>query len=129
MDKKADEKLIKETILEMIKHDKLVRQKYNSCYLNYDCIYDIRKNQDIFFKYAITMEGYQYFYNIITDRKNTFINFSSLLKYLLMVEEGENLDKYFAAKKGDNWIEYHLYDIKIKNLYKEMEEKKKEKKI
>ena len=126
MDKKADEKLIKETILEMIKHDKLVRQKYNSCYLNYDCIYDIRKNQDIFFKYAITMEGYQYFYNIIIDRKNTFINFSSLLKYLLLAEEIEKLRNHLNEKKGEDWIEYHLYDIKIKNLQKENEEKEKE---
>ena len=127
MKNQADEKLIKETILEMVKHDKLLSQKFTSCYLNYDCTYDTRKNQDIFFKYVITMEGYQYFYNIISNRKNKFINFSSLLKCLLMVEEGENLDKYFAAKKGDNWIEYHLYDIKIKNLKKENEEKEKEK--
>ena len=127
---KADEKLIKETIIEMIKHDKLVRQKYTSCYLNYDCIYDPHKNQDIFFKYAITMEGYQYFYNIITNHKNKFIDFSSLIKYLLIIEEKEKdikkLGNYLKEKKGEDWTEYHIYDIKIKNLEKENEAKKKE---
>ena len=127
---KADEKIIKEIIIEMIKHDELVRQKYISCYLNYDCIYDNTINKDIFFKYSITMEGYQYFYNVITTRKNKYIDFSSLIKFLLKIEEKEKekqkLRESLNEKKGEDWTEYHLYDIKIKNLEKDKTETEKE---
>ena len=127
----ADEKIIKETILQMIKYDEIVRQKYTSCYFNYDSIYNPEKNRDIFFKYNITMEGYKYFYNIITERKNNFIDFSSLVKLLTIDKEKSDKIKkkkqIFNEKKGEIWTEYHIYEIKIKNLKKEIKEKEKEK--
>ena len=124
--------LVKEAILQMVKCDEIVRQKFTSCNFYYDSIYNRQKNQDIFFKYNITMEGYKYFYNIIIERKNSFIDFSSFVKFLTIYKEKSdeinNKEKIFSEKKGEIWTEYHIYEIKIKNLEKEIEEKKKKKK-
>ena len=128
----ADQNLIKETILQMVKCDEIVRQKFTSCNFNYDSIYNPQKEKDIFFKYNITMEGYKYLYNIITERKNSFIDFSSFIKFLTISKEKsdeiKNKEKIFKEKNGEIWTEYHIYEIKIANLEKEIEGKKKEKK-
>ena len=124
----VDEKLFKETILQMIIYDEIIRKKYNFCYFNYKSISNEEKNKDIFFKYEITMNSYKYFYNIIINRKKNFIDFSSLVEFTPIAGEKEieksQKKNIFDEKKGELWVEYHLYEIKIKNLLKEKEKKK-----
>lgn len=137
---KADEELVKETILTILKYDDILRNVFTSCFFDYQSIFqgkeknkeeDKKKEQNnIDFQYDITMDGYLYFYNIITDRKDKYINFFSLVNFLTTIKDKrkEIIDrkKLFDEKKGENWTEYHLYEIKIKNLKKEKAEREKE---
>ena len=68
--------LTKEDILQIAKSDESLRQKLVSCNFIYDSIFSKEKNKDIFFKYQITMRGYEYFYDVLVNRKNITIDFS-----------------------------------------------------
>ena len=129
--RELDEKLMKAIILHIAKRDELIRLKFNSSNFNYDSIFSGEKNMDIFFKYKITMEGFKNFYDIITKRKTVFIDFSPIVKYLSSITEPSKDIKQktnlFDTQKGENWTEYHLYEIKIKSLEKENEKMKIEK--
>ena len=76
------------------------------------------------------MRGYEYFYDILSSRKDTTIDFSFIEKHLSTI-----YNKYidirkkkaiFSEKKGENWTEYHLYEMSIKKLNKQINEKESE---
>ena len=129
--RELDEKLIKAIIIHIAKRDESIRLKFNSSNFIYDSIFSEEKNTDIFYKYNITMKGFKSFYEAIIKRKKDFIDFSPILKYLTSITElsKDIIQKMnlFDSQKGENWTEYHLYEIKIKSLEKENEKKKKEK--
>ena len=120
----------KEIFLFLAKFDEFLRQKLVSCNFIFDSIFSKENNQDIFFKYLITMRGYEYFYDILSSRKDTTIDFSLIEKHLSTI-----YNKYidirkkkaiFSEKKGENWTEYHLYEMSIKKLNKQTNEKESE---
>ena len=121
--------ILKERILKKAKFDQTIRNKFSSSYFIYDSIYNKEKNRDIYYKYLITMDGYKSFYSkVISQGKQNSINFSdAFITFLLNVQEKskileKKLDN-FKEKKGENWTEYHLYEIKMKNLSKDNQSK------
>ena len=126
--KEEEKKHIKEIILSIAKSDKNLREKLASSNFFYYNIFDTEKNKDTFFKYQITMKGYEYFYNIISDRKDIKIDFSQTVNFLSTIQdrfkEIKNKRKIFEEKKGENWTEYHLYQMSIEKLEKQIKEKK-----
>ena len=122
--------LTKEDILQIAKSDESLRQKLVSCNFIYDSIFSKEKNKDIFFKYQITMRGYEYFYDVLVNRKNITIDFSLITNYLSLIYENrkniEKQEKSFSEKKGKNWTEYHLYEMSIDKLNKQIKEKQSE---
>ena len=109
-DNKADYNNIKEIILETAKFDKILTQKFVSCFFNCGCICDYhyhsyfseinKGDKNLFFIYKITMEGFAYFHNIIIqERTNKFIDFSFIVNYLSKIpnelKEIENKKKMF----------------------------------
>lgn len=74
-----NEELIKKTIIQVAENDEKLREKFISCSLDYESIYYKNKsNKNNYFLYKLTMKGYSYFYNIVTDRKknNIFVDIS-----------------------------------------------------
>ena len=122
--------LTKEDILQIAKSDESLRQKLVSCNFIYDSIFSKEKNKDIFFKYQITMRGYEYFYDVLVNRKNITIDFSLITNYLSLIYENrkniEKQEKSFSEKKGENWTEYYLYEMSIDKLNKQIKEKQSE---
>ena len=121
--------VFKETVLKKAEFDQSMIQKVSSSYFDYDSIFNKEKNRDIYYKYSITMDGYKSFYNKVTQGKLYSINcFSSFIKFLLDIQDkSKNIEKKinnFNVKKGENWTEYHLYEMKIKNLSKNEQSKK-----
>ena len=120
----------KESFLFEAKFDESLRQKLVSCNFIFDSIFSKENNQDIFFKYLITMRGYEYFYDILSNRKDTIIDFSFIEKQLSIIYDNyrdiRNKKAIFSEKKGENWTEYHLYEMSIKKLNKQIKEKESE---
>ena len=114
----------------MAKSDESLREKLISCNFIYESIFSNEKNQDIFFKYQITMRGFEYFYDVLTNRKNITLDFSLIAKHISLIYENrkyiDNIVKCFSEKKGENWTEYHLYEMRIDNLNKQIKEKRTE---
>ena len=72
--------LIKETIIQVLENDERLREHFISCSFDFNSIfYENKDNKSNLFLYKLTMEGYSYFYNIVTDRKknNIFVDISS----------------------------------------------------
>ena len=93
----------------MAKFDESLRQKLVSCNFIFDSIFSKENNQDTFFKYLITMRGYEYFYDVISNRKDTIIDFSFIEKQLSIIYDNyrdiRNKKAIFSEKKGENWTE------------------------
>lgn len=107
---KFTEELVKDTILGVANLDKSLRQEFPSysCFFDYNCIYNSKKNKGLYFLYSISMKGYSLFLDIVKE-KNNFIDTSFFIEYL---------------NKIKNKLE--LVNDKIKNLE---EEYKKESKL
>ena len=76
------------------------------------------------------MRGFEYFYDVLTNRKNITLDFSLIAKHISLIYENrkyiDNIVKCFSEKKGENWTEYHLYEMRIDNLNKQIKEKRTE---
>jgi len=76
------------------------------------------------------MRGFEYFYDVLTNRKNITLDFSLIVKHISLIYENrkyiDNIVKCFSEKKGENWTEYHLYEMRIDNLNKQIKEKRTE---
>ena len=111
-------KLIKETILEVIGLDKKIRNQFISSFFDFDCIFEKKKNKNIFCLYNLTMESYLYFYKIIIEKEN-MLDFSSFKEYLTLIKEKiniiDNKIKLFEEKKR----EIKQFDNKRKQLEEE----------
>ena len=55
------------------------------------------------------MRGYEYFYDILSSRKDTIIDFSFIEKKLSTIYDNyrdiRNKKAIFSEKKGENWAE------------------------
>ena len=71
-----NEKLIKETILQVAEADENLREYLISSSFDFESIYRIHESKNDLFSYNLTMESYSYFYNIINKRKLKFVDFS-----------------------------------------------------
>ena len=71
-----NEKLIKDTILKVAEVDKILREYLISSSFNLESIYDENKSKNILFSYNLTMEGFSYFYNILNNRKQKYVDIS-----------------------------------------------------
>ena len=107
MKNEITDELIKDTILGVANLDKSLRQEFPSCscFFNYDCIYDTKKDKSLYFLYSISMKGFSYFLDVIME-KNNFIDTSFFIKYLNKIRD-----------------ELVIVNDKIKNLEKENEKK------
>ena len=71
-----DEKLMKETIIQVAEADEELRQYLISCNFDYSSLFNEDKNKNIAYSYKLTMEGYDYFYNILKEREKAYVDFS-----------------------------------------------------
>ena len=71
-----DEKLMKETIIQVAEADEELRQYLISCNFDYSSLFNEDKNKNIAYSYKLTMEGYEYFYNILKEREKAYVDFS-----------------------------------------------------
>ena len=71
-----DEKLMKETIIQVAEADEELRQYLISCNFDYSSLFNEDKNKNIAYSYKVTMEGYEYFYNILKEREKAYVDFS-----------------------------------------------------
>ena len=116
----------KESFLFIAKFDESLRQKLVSCNFIFDSIFSKENNQDIFFKYLITMRGYEYFYDILSNRKDTIIDFSFIEKKLSTIYDNyrdiRNKKAIYTEKKGENGQK--LFNDKIEKCQNEIENMK-----
>ena len=127
-----NEELIKETIIQAAENDERLREQLISCSLDYESIYyENKNNKNNSFLYIITMKGYSYFYNIVTDRKknnifvdislfidDNFTDFLALYKYNIIKQEKIEmikLEKKIEQEKN-KIINLENYDDELENI-------------
>ena len=75
-----NEQLIKDTIVQVAEADENLRDYLISSSFDFESIYNENKSKNTLFSYNLTMEGYSYFYKILNDRKQKFVDISFFIR-------------------------------------------------